>query len=193
MMSFMILAPYGAFTTLLLITSAATSMFAAAAICLLVIGYDVFRGRSVKILGAGSAILFVALGCYTALINSSWSSSAVKLAVDIGVLSISLGSLAIRQPFTQQYARETVDAKSARSPGFRQANYVITWAWTAACLLMVAGNTLMIAIRGMPFWAGIAIASAARLAAVYFTGWYRRRRMAELETPALPPTMSSGS
>ena len=34
---FLILAPYGAFATLMLVTSAATSLFVAAAICLMVI------------------------------------------------------------------------------------------------------------------------------------------------------------
>ena len=61
---FLILAPYGAFAILMLMTSTAVSLFAAAAICLAVIAYDVFRGRSIKMLGAGSAILFAALGCY---------------------------------------------------------------------------------------------------------------------------------
>ena len=61
---FLILAPYGAFAVLMLVTSAAESVFSAAAICLLVIEYDAWCGRSIKTLGAGSAILFAALGCY---------------------------------------------------------------------------------------------------------------------------------
>ena len=91
-------------------------------------------------LGAGSAILFIALGCYVTLVDSGVSSSAVKLAVDAGVLAISLVSLLIRRPFTLQYAREVVDAETAQLPGFLQANYVITWAWTAAFVLMVIGQ-----------------------------------------------------
>ena len=58
---FLILAPYGAFATLMLFTSAAASLFAATAICLMVIAYDAARRRSIKMLGAGSAILFTAL------------------------------------------------------------------------------------------------------------------------------------
>ena len=50
---FLILAPYGAFATLMLLTSAAVSLFAAAAICLVVIALDASRGRSIKILGVG--------------------------------------------------------------------------------------------------------------------------------------------
>ncbi len=55
---FLILAPYGAFALLMLVTSAAVSLFAATAACLAVIALDVARGRSIKILGAGSVIVF---------------------------------------------------------------------------------------------------------------------------------------
>ena len=61
---FLSLAPYGAFALLMLVSSATASLFAAAAMCLMVIAYDMLRGRSIKMLGAGSAILFMALGCY---------------------------------------------------------------------------------------------------------------------------------
>jgi hypothetical protein len=99
---FLILAPYGAFAALMLVTSAAVSLFASAAICLMVIAYDAFRGRSIKMLGAGSAMLFSALGCYLTLVDAGWSPSAVKLTVDAGMLAIALTSLAIRHPFTLQ-------------------------------------------------------------------------------------------
>ena len=35
------------------------------------------------------------------------------------------------------------------------ANYIITAAWTAAFLLMMAANVLMIYIPGLPLWSGI--------------------------------------
>ena len=94
MMIFLILAPYGAFATLMLFASAATSLFVSAAICLGVVALDVFKGRSIKMLGAGSAILFIALGCYITLVDTGVTSTQVKLAVDAGVLAISLGSIA---------------------------------------------------------------------------------------------------
>jgi hypothetical protein len=101
-----------------------------------VIAHDIARGRSIKMLGLGSAILFLGLGGTITLVDSSWSASQVKLRVDAGVLAISLLSLAIRRPFTLQYAREVVDTETAALPGFVKANYVITGAWTLAFLLM---------------------------------------------------------
>jgi hypothetical protein len=169
---FLILAPYGAFAILMVLTSAATSLFVSAAICLAVIAYDAIGGRSLKVLGAGSAVLFIALGGYITLIDSSLSSAQVKLTIDAGMLAISLGSLIMRRPFTLQYAREAVDAETTRRPGFVKANYVISSAWALAFMLMVMANVLLIYIPGLPLWTGIAIAFAARNSALVFTKWY---------------------
>jgi hypothetical protein len=188
MMIFLILAPYAAFTLLMLVGSAVPSLFTAAAICLMVIGYDVFRGRAVKLLGAGSAMLFASLGGYLILIDPGLSPSAVKLAVDCGMLAIALLSLAIRFPFTLQYAREVVDAQTAGLPGFLTANYIITAVWSAAFLLMLMANALMIYLPGLPIWSGLAIAFAARNTALYFTRWYPRYRRSKFASSATAPS-----
>jgi len=183
MMIFLILAPYGAFAMLMLLTSPAVSLFASAAICLAIIVFDAVAGRTIKWLGAGSAILFAALGGYISLVDSNWSSAEVKLAIDAGMLVISLGSLVLRRPFTLQYAREMVDAETARLPEFLKANYVITWAWSLAFVLMATANLLLIYLPGLPLWCGIAIAFAARNSALYFTKWYPEYRRTNLTAP----------
>ena len=169
---FLILAPYGAFAALMLLTSSAVSLFASAAICLAVIGLDLWRGRAIKILGAGSVVTFVTVGLYVSLIDPSTSAAMVHLAVDAGILLVTLFSLAIRQPFTLQYALEVTDTETAKFPGFLSANYVITWAWAGASLLIMLGNAATIYIPWLPFWASLLIAFAARNTAIYFTKWY---------------------
>ena len=106
----------------------------------------------------------------------------MRLAVDAGVLVMALLSIAIRFPFTLQYARESVDSETRKQPGFMHANYVITWAWTAAFLLMVLTNVLMIYLPGVPLWAGLAIALAARNGAAFFTKWYPKHRRGGCKT-----------
>jgi len=186
---FLILAPYGAFAFLMLVTSAAISLFAAASVCLAVIALDAVRGRSLKILGAGSAVVFVGIGGYLVGINPSLSQSAVKFLVDTGMFVVAAGSMLVRRPFTLQYAVEAVPAETAGMPGFLRAHYVITSVWTAAMLLMMLGNVAMLYIPGLPIWTGLAIAFAARNSAVYFTKWYPTYRKMKYETPpadALP-------
>ena len=188
---FLILAPFAAFALLMLATSAKIALFASAAICLAVVGIDIARGRSVKMLGAGSAIVFFGIGAYVALVEPELSPSAVKLAVDCGVLAISLGSLIIRKPFVLQYALEEVDAETAKLSDFRKATTVITWVWSGACVLMIIGNVLTIYVPGLPLWSSLVIAFAARNSAAYFTTWYPQYRKAKYATPpanALPGT-----
>lgn len=188
---FLILAPYGAFSVLMLVTSAAASLFAAASVCLAVIAFDAVRGRSVKILGAGSAGLFAGIALYLSLLRPALPASQVKLAVDAGIFLISLGSMLIRHPFTLQYAREAVPAEAAAMPGFLRANYIITGAWTTAALLMMLGNLAILYVPSLPIWSSLLIAFAARNSALYFTKWYppyRRMKLARLPADAVPTT-----
>ena len=181
---FLILAPYGAFTFLMLVTSAASSVFAAAAICLATIAIDVVRGRSVKILAAGSAIVFAAIGLYLTLIDPALGTLGGTLSVDIGVFVNSLGSMLLRRPFTLQYALEAVPAETAAIPGFLTANYIISGAWTAAALLMTAANIALLYFPGLPLWSSLAVAFAARNSAIYFTKWYPEYRQIKYGMPA---------
>jgi hypothetical protein len=64
-----------------------------------------------------------------------------------------------------------------------KSNYIITWAWTAAFLLMMMANVLMIYVPGLPLWSGLAIAFAARNTAVYFSKWYPQYRRAKYAAP----------
>ncbi|TWB01813.1 hypothetical protein [Bradyrhizobium stylosanthis] len=181
---FLILAPYGAYTFLMLVTTATISVLAASAICVATVALDVARGRSVKILAVGSAIVFAAIGLYLALVDPALGSLGVKLSVDVGIFVISLGSMLLRRPFTLQYALESVPAETAAMPGFLRANYIITAAWTAAALLMAAANLVLLYVPGLPLWSSLAVAFAARNSAIYFTKWYPEYRQIKYGTPA---------
>ncbi len=172
---FLILAPYGAYTLLMLVTSATTSLVAAGAVCLGTVAFDKARGRSLKILPLGTAIVFAAVIAWLQLIDPALSDKAVKVAVDGGILLISLGSLLVRYPFTLQYALERVHPEIAAMPGFLRSNYIITGAWTASMLLMLLANAAILYVPGLPIWLGLAVAFAARNSAVYFTRWYPAR------------------
>ena len=181
---FLILAPYGAYTLLMLVTSATVSMFVASTICIGTVAIDVAYRRSVKTLAAGSAVVFAAIGLYLALLDPTLGALGVKLSVDVGIFVISLGSMLLRRPFTLQYAVESVPAETAAMPGFLYANYVITGAWTAAALLMAAANLVLLYVPGLPLWSSLAVAFAARNSAIYFTKWYPEYRQIKYGTPA---------
>jgi hypothetical protein len=186
---FLILAPYGVYAFMMLVTSATASLVTAGAVCLATIAFDKVRGRSLKILPAGTAIVFAGVIAWLHLIDPALSDKAVKVSVDGGVLVISLGSLLLRYPFTLQYALERVHPEIAAMPGFLRSNYIITGVWSASMLLMLLANAAILYVPGLPIWLGLAVAFAARNSAVYFTRWYParvRQKYGEPPPNALP-------
>jgi hypothetical protein len=182
---FLILAPYGVFALSMLLTSAIISLFIAAAICLATIALDRLRGRSLKILPLSSAILFAGIAAWLILIDPTLSDKAVRLAVDIGILAVSFGSILVGYPFTMQYALESVPSEIAAMPGFSRANYVITAVWTVSTLLMTLANAAVLYVPGLPIWLGLAVTFAARNSAVYFTKWYPQYHTTKYSMPPM--------
>ena len=174
---FLILAPYGAFATLMLLTSTASSLFGAAAVCVAIIAFDLARGRALKVLGAGSAVIFAAIGAYQVLGNSPLSGLEVRIALDSGLLAIGLVSLAVRRPFTLQYAREIARPEALHKPDFLAVNYALTAVWTIAFLLMISANLLLIRWPDLPLWSGLAATFLIRNPAVFFSKWYPDRQL----------------
>lgn len=181
---FLILAPFATFAALMMLTSVKITLAASALVALGVLGWDVAHGRSIKALAAGALVIFAGLLGYHLLAETALSPTGIRLAVDGGVLAIALVSLAIRYPFTLQYAHETVDAETRERPLFMRTNYILTGVWSAAFILMLVADVVSIYLPSMPLWTCAAIAFAARNSASLFTQWYPKRVRAEAEIAA---------
>lgn len=134
--------------------------------------------HTVKILEGGTTILMGGLAAYTAIAGASLSMVAVRLWVDVGLLLIVLFSMAIKQPFTIQYARQQVDPAHWNSPRFLRTNYIITGAWAGALAVMVAAEALMVADPEFSRVVGFGIVILALLAAFGFTVWQAKQASA---------------
>lgn len=97
------------------------------------------------------------------------------MSVDAGLLLVVLVSIAIRQPFTIQYAREQVAPDLWDKPEFIRVNYMITGAWASAFAVMVAADLLLLYAPRLPSITGIAATVAALFGAARFTSWYPKR------------------
>lgn len=181
---FVILAPFATFATLMLLTTVKISLAASALVAFGLVSRDMIEGRSIKMLSTGSLVLFGSLAGYHLMATTELSPTSVRLAVDGGVLAIALGSIAIRLPFTIQYAREVVDAETSKLPRFIRTNYILTWVWSAAFVLMLLADIVSIYLPSMPLWVCAAIAFAARNSAVYFTRWYPKHVRAAITASA---------
>lgn len=99
----------------------------------------------------------------------------VRLRVDAGLLLIVLATMALRQPFTLQYAKETVAPELWNSTEFIRTNYVITAVWALAFLVMVLADLVLVYMPDLPPRYGIVATVLALVGAVKFTGWYPDR------------------
>lgn len=136
---------------------------------------DVVSRKSVKVLEVGTAILFGGLALYAVLNKPAWSVIGVRLMVDSGLLLIVLLSMALRRPFTLQYAREQVAPEIWGTPQFVRTNYVITAVWALAFAVMVVAELALLKMPDLPPRIGILAIVFALVGAVKFTGWYPDR------------------
>jgi hypothetical protein len=151
------------------------ALLAAAGISSAIILRDLIIGKSPKILEIGALILFACYAAYALFADPVWSLWSLRLLVDLGMLAIVLVSIAIRQPFTIQYAREMVPPEFWHTSEFRKTNYVISAVWALAFLIMVAADALLLFVPEVPRQVGVVVTIAALAAAIKFTRWYPER------------------
>jgi hypothetical protein len=166
------LAPFILFFVVMRFGTPLIALTAATVVAAILMGRGAMRGVSPKILEIGSLILFGVLTLYTLAAHADWSIAGVRLAVDGGLALIVLVSLAIRRPFTLQYAREQVPEQFWSSPIFLRTNALITGAWFGAFLISAACDAAAIWLPSVPLVAEIVLSVGAFVAAVWFSVWY---------------------
>jgi hypothetical protein len=168
-------APFIAFALLTRVAGVAASLWIAAAIAAALAARNYFAGRSLKILEIGSAALFGLTALSTTLTQFAWSLPIVRAIVDAGLLAIVLLSIAVRQPFTLQYAREQVSPEIQASPLFFRVNVAISAVWGLAFAVSLLADLAMEYAPGAPLWVDIAAIVGALVGAARFTQWYPER------------------
>ena len=133
-------------------------------------------GKTLKVLEIGTVLLFGGLALYAVTGGPTWSIVGVRLCVDAGLLLIVLISIAIRRPFTLQYAREQVAPEFWEQPEFVRTNYVITGVWALAFLILVIADLVLLYMPEFPPRFSIIATVLALVAAVKFTSWYPEHR-----------------
>jgi hypothetical protein len=164
--------PFAAFVILERVFGVVVGLGVGAFVAAIVLLRDALSSqRKVKLLEIGTTLL-ASLAIYALVSNVEWSVAAVRLRVDAGLALVVLASIALRQPFTLQYAREAVSRERLDSPRFLRVNYVISAAWVGAFAVLALADALMEYVPTVPRSAGIALTIVAILAALKFTRWY---------------------
>jgi hypothetical protein len=169
-------APFITFAIADRLMGATPGLIAGALVAVALVVRDVVSRKRIKILEVGTVVLFGGLAVYSFLWTIAWTIVGVRLWVDAGLLVIVLASLAVRQPFTVQYAREKVAEEYWAQPAFLRTNDIITAVWAAAFALMVIADLVMLYVPTVPVRAGVWITILAILGAYKFTDWYPRRK-----------------
>jgi hypothetical protein len=91
------------------------------------------------------------------------------------LLLVVLASIAIRRPFTLQYAREVALPEMWSNPAFVRINYAVTTAWALAFAVMAGADLLLIYLPSLPLAVGVGATILAMLGAIRFTSWYPDR------------------
>ncbi len=181
-------APYFVFGFIVEAVPVALACLLAAIVGLVIALSDyLLRGRSIKLLDGGTITIFVIVALIAALLKPALQPSWVWVATNAGLLAISLVSLAIRRPFTLQYAREQVAAELWTSPVFLAVNDRITAVWAVAFAVMLFFQLAIIALPAVPAWADIVGSILPAILALVFTVWYPahvRRRYAAVRGSA---------
>jgi hypothetical protein len=169
-----ILLGFAPFIVFALLTSVSVSLalWAAFAAAFVNTIRDFVQSPTVRVLDAGSMTLFGLLALYAGFIQPGITIQAVRLVVDGGLLVIAIASLAIRTPFTLQYAKEQVPEELWTTPLFLRTNYVITGVWTAAFAVMTAADASATFHRMLPLSLDVAAGLAATAGAIVFTARY---------------------
>jgi len=177
-------APFIAFAVIDRLVGSVSGLFAGFAVSAAILTRDWLSAtRKPKLLEIGTAMLFGALAAYALVVNPAWSLMGVRLTVDTGLLAIVLASIAIRQPFTLQYAREQATEQAARSPEFLRTNYVISAVWALAFAVLAAADLVMIYLPDLHRF-GIIVTVLALAGAFKFTARYPEQRRAVAQASA---------
>src|ERR1700733_15458525 len=169
-------APFIVFALVDRIASPTAGLIAGALVSAALLLRDILTpGRAPKILEVGTVVLFGGLALYAVFGVAALSVIGVRLLVDSGLLLIVLGSIAVRQPFTLQYAREQIAPELWDNPKFIRTNYIITGVWALAFAVMVVAELALLYVPGLPRRVGVIAIVVALIGAVKFTGWYPER------------------
>ncbi|MFK0015632.1 hypothetical protein [Streptomyces sp. NPDC091027] len=172
----------------------AVGLALAAAVALVALTHLVNRGSSWKLLELADVVFFAAMAVIGALASAGtlrWLETYAGEVANIALAVIAFGSMAVRMPFTLQYAREKVDPALWHTRGFLRTNYMITGAWGIAFLVAALAGAFGDLVLHNPsnIWTGWIVQVLAIVAAVKFTVWYPdvARARAVREASGQPP------
>jgi hypothetical protein len=154
------------------------------------------RGSALKIpevLGVAFFVALAALGAVASPGTHDWLETYADENSNLTLVLTALGSMAVKAPFTAQYAREGVGREGRHPNDFLRAHYVITGVWGLAFVVAAFAGALGDLVLRNPgnLWTGWIIQITAFVAAWSFTEWYPRLVRSRTLVGEPPPPVRS--
>lgn len=133
------------------------------------------RSREIGVLDAGSAAFFGVLTALAAVLARSelqWLEDRAQLISGVALTVIAVGSLLVRRPFTEHYARQSVPREYWDSPVFHRINFVITAVWAAMFALQALCDLVVVWLPATSDLFNWVVPTLLLVAAIKFTMWY---------------------
>jgi hypothetical protein len=149
--------------------SADLALWVAFAAAFVVTIRDFVESPSLRLLDAGSFLLFAVLALGRGFLDPNLSLAAVRFIAEAGLFLLLGLSLVLKRPFSIDYAR--LDPREAGWPPamFRKVNYLVSAVWTAAFLTMALADGAVAFEPRFPLYASVAVSVIALSAAATFT------------------------
>ena len=149
-------------------------------VAVLVLTLNWLRGESPKLFEFVDAAYFAGLTVLVAVASSAtrgWLELWGGEMANVALLSIALGSILIRSPFTLPYAREGTPEAVWHEPEFLRVNYLIAWVWVGAFAIGAASGFVGDGVlhNADNIWTGWIIQTFPLIVAAQFTIWYPAR------------------
>jgi hypothetical protein len=167
--------------TLLMNISQDLAIWAAFAAAFAVAIRDFLHEKLIRLLDAGSVVLFGLLALYAGFVEPGLTVEMTRLIVNAGFLALALVSIVLRNPLTLQYAREQAPPDEWNTRRFLFTNYALTAFWAVAFGIMSAADAFANFHKDLPPAFEAAISLIVLIVAVGFTARYPAhvRRRAE--------------
>jgi amino acid transporter len=136
-------------------------------------GQDLLHGK-LRVLDLTGIAFFAVLSVLALALDRGqlvWLETYAQVISNGLVAVVALGSLLL-DPFTAQYARESVPRNVWDSPVFKHINRVLTTLWGVAFALMTLSTWLAIRYPSQSDWFNWVVPIALLVGVVKFTQWY---------------------
>jgi hypothetical protein len=130
---------------------------------------DFLHAKMLRLLDVSCLALFALLAIYSGFIQPSLPVQAVRMIADVGLLLLAAISIAMRNPFTLQYAREEAPEELWSTAPFIRANYILAAVWTIAFAVMATADAYATFNRKFPLSLDVAAGLGTLALAIVFT------------------------